>query len=136
MKGIININKRGFKVDFKWVASLETVILKKFKIKKLISIALVTSEEIKTFNRVYRQKNKVTDVLSFNLDNDLVLGEVVICLDQLKKQAQEKNKTIKAELQLLTVHGILHLLGYDHERSHQAAQKQEKMEKSILQLLN
>jgi len=133
-------------VDFSWLAKLEKIIQRKFKIKKTISIALVTDKEIKEYNRVYRNKNKITDVLSFILDeNDPssksgdeadVLGEVIISLEQAKQQAKQNKKSIKSELQWLTVHGILHLLGFDHERSKAEEEKQKKEEQKILTLLN
>ena len=64
-----------------------------------------------------------------------ILGEIVICLEEAKKQALEKKKTIKSELKLLTVHGLLHLLGYDHEKSKKEEKRQEEKEKEILNLL-
>ena len=133
---LLNINKRGLKVDFSWLTDLEKIIKKDYKLKKQISIALVGETEIKNFNKVYRNKNKVTDVLSFILDDKYVLGEVLICLSQARRQAQERNNTYKAELQLLTVHGILHLLGYDHEISKKEAARQELAEHKILNKLN
>ncbi|MBT4210217.1 MAG: rRNA maturation RNase YbeY [Candidatus Komeilibacteria bacterium] len=133
---LLNINKRGLSIDFSWLAELEKIVIQKYKLKKQISIALVDAKEITNLNQVYRQKNKVTDVLSFVLDDDYILGEVLICLSQARRQAKEKNNTYKAELQLLTVHGILHLLGYDHEINNKEAKKQERVEQEILSKLN
>ena len=64
-----------------------------------------------------------------------ILGEVVICLDQAKKQAKEKKHSLTMELKILLVHGILHLLGFDHERSALEQQRQEKEEQIILSQL-
>ncbi len=125
---ILSVNKRGLVADFSWLPSLEKILKRKFKIKQSISIALVSKSEIKKFNKVYRGKDRVTDVLSFNINSDLILGEVVICLDQVKGN-------IKEELKLLTVHGILHLLGHDHEKSIAEAKKQTKAEQDILNIL-
>jgi probable rRNA maturation factor len=133
---LLNINKRGLKADFAWLPFLEKIIKSDFKLKKQISIALIDETEIKKLNKVYRKKNKVTDVLSFILDDEYVLGEVLICLSQARRQAKEKKNTYKAELQLLTVHGILHLLGYNHEISDKEAKKQAKAEQKILVKLN
>ncbi|RJQ35188.1 rRNA maturation RNase YbeY [Candidatus Parcubacteria bacterium] len=133
---IFNINKRTLIADFSWLPALEKIFCSKFKIKKQVSIALVSPEEIRELNRVYRNKNKVTDVLSFELDSQEILGEVIICLEQAKKQAEEKQKSIKSELQLLLVHGILHLLGYDHERGEKEFLEQTSMEQEILDKLN
>ncbi len=129
---IITLNKRGYRADFAWLTDFSRVISSKYKIKKEISVALLSPEEIKKLNKVYRQKNKVTDVLSFNLEDKNILGEIVICLEQAKKQAIEKNKSIKSELKLLLLHGTLHLLGYDHEKSTSEATRQEKEEQLLL----
>jgi probable rRNA maturation factor len=133
---LLNINKRGLEADFSWLFDLEKIIKRDYKLKKQISIALIDESEIQKLNKVYRKKNKVTDVLSFILDSDQVLGEVLICLSQARRQAKERNDTYKAELQLLTVHGILHLLGYDHEINNKEAKKQELAEQKILGKLN
>lgn len=132
MNNLVYINKRGYRVDFSWLDDFTKVVSKKFKIKKEISIAILSPLEIKKLNKIYRHKNKVTDVLSFNLDDEKILGEIVICLEQAKKQAKEKKISLQAELKLLVVHGTLHLLGYDHEVSEVEAERQEKEEKLLL----
>jgi probable rRNA maturation factor len=132
MDSIISINKRGQRANFAWLADFSQVISRRYKIKKEISVALLYPEEIKKLNKLYRQKNKVTDVLSFNLDDKNILGEIVICLAQAKQQAKEKKTSLEAELKLLLTHGTLHLLGYDHERSEIEADRQEKEEQILL----
>ncbi len=132
MNNIVSVNKRGYKVDFSWLDDFAQVVSKKFKIKKEISIALLSPLEIKKLNKIYRKKDKVTDVLSFNLADEKILGEIVICLEQAKKQAKEKKVTLQAELKLLVTHGTLHLLGYDHELSASEAERQEKEEQLLL----
>lgn len=83
-----------------------------------ISLSLVSPEEIQELNRTYRQVDAVTDVLSFpineSFDGHLELGDVVINLDRIASQAQEYGHSFKHELQYLTVHSVLHCLGYDH----------------------
>ena len=141
MNSLIDLNKRGYKVNFSWLKDLEKVLrnkkvnLNQKELKKYISLALINKKEIKELNRVYRNKNKVTDVLSFNLNSKEILGEIVICLEQAKRQAQEKKISLEKELKLLTIHGFLHLLGYDHEKSKKEAKRQEKKEEEILNLL-
>ena len=132
----LNLNKAGQTADFSWLGNLEKIVINRFKLKKQISIALVGEKEIKDLNRLYRHKNKITDVLSFEIKSDYILGEVLICIDQAYRQAKAHKRTAKAELQLLTVHGILHLLGYDHEKSSQEQLRQETAEKNILADLN
>ena len=139
---ILYINKRGLRVDFNWLPLLESILYRRFKqLSKLkskrqaISIALVSANEIKGLNRVYRQTNKITDVLSFNIDSDKILGEVVICLTRARQQAKQQQHSLKTELQQLTIHGIMHLLGYDHTKSQSAAKRQASLEQEILSLL-
>ena len=132
MANLLIVNSRHWHIDFSWLANLEVILKKQFKIKQEISISLLTPAEIKKLNKVYRHKNKVTDVLSFTLADKVLLGEVLICVEQAKKQAKIKGHNLKKELQILTIHGILHLLGYDHERSEAEFEKQNKMEAEIL----
>ena len=136
MSNLLFLNKRGFTADFSWLKNLEKILKKKTKLKKTVSIALLSEEEIKQLNRVYRNKNKITDVLSFTIASDDILGEVLICPNQARVQAKKNSQTNKQELQLLTIHGILHLLGYDHEASVKDAAKQERLEQEILKILH
>lgn len=132
----IEINRGGWRADFSWLPALGRIIKTKFKIQQDISIALVGPEQIRKLNRTYRGQDKVTDVLSFKINRDGLLGEVVICPGQARRQALAQSVSYRSELQLLTVHGILHLLGYDHERSTAAARRQSQLEKQILTKLS
>ncbi|MBA7596479.1 Endoribonuclease YbeY [subsurface metagenome] len=78
-----------------------------------LSIVLVGQGRIRELNKKYRGKNKTTDVLSFQYDE---LGEVIICLREVKKNAKKFGSTYKKELARILIHGILHILGYDHEK--------------------
>jgi len=88
-----------------------------------LSVLIVDDEEIRNINRDYLQRDKPTNVISFamqegeggELHPDL-LGDVVISADTAARDAAEVNKPIESELYFLLLHGILHLLGYDHER--------------------
>jgi len=93
-----------------------------------LSLLLTDDFEIQELNRTYRDLDKATDVLSFPQDEDAVnetgdtlLGDVVISVETAARQAEEHHLSFNEELILLTIHGILHLLGYDHERSPQEA---------------
>lgn len=107
-----------------------------------ISVNLVSETQIKELNRKYRNKNKITDVLSFPILEKVRLqvsgfkfqdvGDIFICLPFAKKQAKRENISIKENLARLTVHGFLHLVGYDHERSEKDAEKMFKLENDIL----
>lgn len=76
-----------------------------------VNIALVSDARIKALNRTYRRKNAVTDVLSFPETAD-----VVIALGRARRQAREAGHGLRTELRVLALHGLLHLIGYDHER--------------------
>ena len=92
---------------------LEKVAEKTLKILKIkipeLSIVLVGDAEIRKLNKKYRKKDKVTDVLAFDY------GEIFICVPQAKRQAKELNHSLKEELAILLIHGLLHLAGYDDE---------------------
>ena len=133
---MINVNKQGQRVDLRWLARLEKIFRKQFKVSKDISLALVSDQEIRSLNKVYRRHDKVTDVLAFVWQDKDFLGEVVICPDQARRQAIERQHSLTRELQILTIHGILHLLGFDHERSQTESKRQNTQEEKILKLLN
>ncbi len=86
------------------------------------NVIIVGNEEIKDLNNKYRGIDKVTDVISFaleddktlKLDNYRLLGDIYICLERAKEQAISYGHSFKRELSFLAVHGLLHLLGYDH----------------------
>lgn len=91
-------------------------ILARFKnLDKTLSVQFVGEKKIRELNKGYRGINKVTDVLSFGLDgNDL--GDIFICFSQIKKQAKIYKVAVKEELARMITHGILHLLGFDHQK--------------------
>lgn len=108
-----------------------------------ISLAIVGEGRIKTLNKKYRDVDRVTDVLAFGQDlarkNRFVeppdkirrLGEIVICLDRAKIQANFFDHSLRKELDLLFIHGILHLLGWRDETKKER-EKMKKMEDEIL----
>jgi len=84
-----------------------------------LSVRIVDLQESQQLNHQYRQKDKPTNVLSFPADlpeelNLPLLGDLVICAPVVEKEALEQHKTLDAHWAHMTVHGILHLLGYDH----------------------
>lgn len=115
----------NYQVDFKY-SYLKKVIKRALKHEKVenayFSIIFVNEEEIKKINKEYRGIDKVTDVISFALEdskdtinNDLrILGDIYICIPRMLEQAKNYGHSIKRELSFLTIHGLLHLLGYDH----------------------
>ena len=106
-----------------------------------LSILLCDDETIHPLNRDYRGKDKPTDVLSFAqregefafIDDD-VLGDVIISMDTTIRQATERQHSVETELRVLLVHGILHLLGYDHIEDDEA-EIMESKEREILAVI-
>lgn len=117
-----------------------------------VSISFVDNEEIRQLNKQYRDKDSATDVLSFplmefeetdeNYENeeeyvqeDKLLGDIVISLEKAKEQAEEYGHSFERELAFLVTHGILHLLGMDHEDEDEEKEMISKQDR-ILSLLN
>ena len=98
-----------------------------------VSIAFVSAEEMKKANKQYRGKNRVTDVLSFLLEEDQ--GEILLSYQQARAQAAQMHHSVRDEITFLIVHGILHLFGYDHEKE-QDAKKMFAVQERILLKLN
>lgn len=111
----------------------------------VLSIALLGPGRIRQINKRYRGKNRVTDVLAFPETKILKekfnvgplqkiegLGEIVICLREVKKNARRFGSTFEKELTRVLIHGILHLLGYDHEKSEKEAEKMREKEEYYL----
>ena len=100
-----------------------------------LSIVLVKQKKIKELNKKYRGKNRATDVLSFGENRKLIkpfLSEIVICPEEVKKNAERFGLKLEKELALVLIHGILHLLGYNHEGSENRAKEMEKKQKLYL----
>ena len=94
-----------------------------------IEVILTTDEEIQKLNREHREKDAPTDVLSFPLEAqfpNMPLGSIVISIETAQKGADEFNHSIEDEIKLLFIHGLLHLLGYDHEIDNGEMREKEK----------
>lgn len=85
------------------------------KARGALAIAIVTDAHIQRLNRTYRRRNTATDVLSFPAGTPGVLGDVVIARGIAARQAREHGHPLETELRILALHGLLHLIGYDHE---------------------
>jgi probable rRNA maturation factor len=102
-----------------------------------LSILLVSDAEIRRLNRAWRGKDRATDVLSFAQREgaggapDGLLGDVVISVDTAKRQAAARGATLPREGERLLIHGLLHLLGYDHERSAAEARRMRARERTL-----
>lgn len=85
-----------------------------------VSVVFLNQQQMKNYNKKYRKKNYPTDVLSFPADGlpkeeGKYLGDILLCLDKASENAAMSGSSIDRELQILLLHGVLHLLGYDHE---------------------
>jgi len=93
-----------------------------------LSIALTDDSEIRELNRVFRHRNRATDVLAFAMregeplpHSQEILGDVVISVETARRQAGRHRRTLEAEVCMLLAHGLLHLVGYDHKSERDAA---------------
>ena len=112
-----------------------------------VSVSFVSNQEIKKLNKSYRQKDSVTDVLSFPLTSEdgrmeintetgaVLLGDIVISIETAVKQANIYGHSLSREIGFLTVHSMLHLLGYDHETSPLDERIMREKEESVLDKL-
>jgi len=80
-----------------------------------VTVAIVPDARVRALNRRYRRKNAATDVLSFPSDERGYLGDIVIAAGVARRQAAAAGHALPTELRVLALHGLLHLLGYDHE---------------------
>jgi probable rRNA maturation factor len=97
--------------------------------KKDIELIVCDNQSIQEINKTYRKIDKATDVLSFPYDNIPILGSIIINNDFVQKMAKELKHTAQDEFILLFIHGLLHILGYDHEID--IGQMREKEEELI-----
>lgn len=102
-----------------------------------LSVLLVNDVAMRRLNRDWRGKDRPTDVLSFAQSEGPggapagLLGDVVISLDTARRQAAERGAALGDELLRLLIHGVLHLLGYDHERSPVEARRMQRRERAL-----
>jgi probable rRNA maturation factor len=132
-------NQNKIKIDKRNIRSTTTKLLKYLNYAdKEVSLAFVNDETIQQLNRQYRNKNKPTDVLSFSLRegefgsiNPDILGDIVISIDTATASASKNALSLEQEINFLIIHGLLHLLGYDHENT----TKEEKRKMQAKQIL-
>ncbi|WP_321470833.1 rRNA maturation RNase YbeY [Halarcobacter sp.] len=106
-------NQTDFNID---ISSVENIA--KDLTKKDIELIIVDNNAIKELNKEHRNIDKATDVLSFPLEfemPDMPLGSIVISIDFVEEKAKEYNHSLEDEFKLLFIHGLLHLVGFDHE---------------------
>jgi probable rRNA maturation factor len=139
-KNRVLVKKKVKGVESKLLSKIAHRALEVLGLSKVeLSIALVPDVQIKRLNKLYRNKDKPTDVLSFpigeKVEDWLILGDIVISVDTAKRQAQELGHSLEEELKRLLVHGLVHLLGYDHELGGEEEKKFFELEEFVLKEL-
>lgn len=125
-------NKTRSKINLRLVKKISDKFLEDYGIaNKTVSIAFVGDGKIRKLNKIYRDKDKVTDVLSFADDDEGALGEIIIDYAQIKRQSRKFSKNTEQELVFILVHGLLHLLGYEDKTDKGAREMEEEGKKFI-----
>lgn len=133
--------RSSFGSDFFEKIAQETVAEISYKKPAMVNVIIVSDRKMAQLNFKYRGKDCSTDVLSFSAENkdfvqsveeENLLGEVLISLAQAKRQAEIAGHSLEQEMALLFVHGLLHLFGYDHEKSESETKLMDKKQETIL----
>jgi len=136
-KNKVLVKKRVRGVESKLLSKIAHRALEVLGLNKVeLSIVLVSDAQIRRLNKLYRNKDKSTDVLSFPIGEKVngwfILGDIVISVDTAKRQAKELGYSLEEELKRLLVHGLVHLLGYDHELGGEEEKKFFELEEFVL----
>lgn len=118
-------NQAKAKISLLWLKKIAGVFAAQAGLKRQadFSLAFISGAQMKKWNRLYRHRDKITDVLSFaEQDNELplpadsrYLGEILICWTQAERQAKQYGTAMNQEIARLLIHGLAHLIGYEHE---------------------
>lgn len=122
MRILVHNLQEGTKIDKQYI---KEVVKKTLKFDSLtfnfegteymeINVVFVDNKYIKRLNGKYLNRNYPTDVMAFSIKEEEMFGDIFVSVEQAKEQAREQKHTLKKELTLLVIHGILHLLGYNH----------------------
>lgn len=123
------INDSGMEIAeetlIKWVKGITTELLKKKvlpvdKKEKELGLVFLNENDAKKLNWNYRCKDYPTDILSFDSEDPSALGELVLCPQVITRQAKEHGISLEEEFGYTILHGVLHLLGYDHEKNEES----------------
>ncbi len=131
------------KVDEEKIKKIGEKILRLEKMRGGISIAFVGEKRIRKINKSYRKKDKATDILSFAqnkkfplVSQEKMIGELIVCLAVVKKNALQDKISFEDELTRVLIHGILHLLGYNHEKGGREARRMKEKEDHYLSIIS
>lgn len=132
--------KAEFRLQMVLKSAAEYPALKLAKVRLHVPIGIVSAPQMSQLNRKFRGKKGPTDVLSFEAPPAFrklgLLGEIVVCLPVLEKQARALKHPAQRELDVLLIHGVLHLLGFDHETSKASAARMARWELKLLKKLD
>ncbi len=140
---ILNRQKKR-KVDTKRAARILAGILRHLQCKgREVSVVYLDDDGIREINRTYRKKDRPTNVLSFSMSEgafgDLhprMLGDILISVESAERDAAAAGLPFEDMLDYLMMHGVLHLLGYDHENAPEAAEEMKEKEEELFSLLH
>lgn len=136
---VINESAKPFRIPKKVLADIEQSVLGIKKISKnaALNIIVTTPAKSKKLNKEFRKKDYIPDVLTFRYGkNDAVMGELVVVSEVVKKQAKERKHSFADEFTILVIHGIVHMLGYEHENVSSARKaSMKRVEKKLLSRL-
>ena len=139
----MRVQLTGHKKDLKKELVLKAVQFIRQALKKrsrpvpaenaLLTIAFLSEKSMKGLNRTFRDTDRVTDVLSFSPVEEGGLGELALCIPKMREQARREGLTLEEEAFYLILHGILHLLGYEHEKGGKKAREMFTLQDSIFE---
>ena len=150
MPVLLQNRQRAVAVDRAWLGRTAEAVLSAARAGSAeLSLMLVSDRRMRALNRRYRNKDRPTDVLAFPLLDrgqiyfprrkinlsPILLGDVVISMSTAKRQAAALGHSLREEVARLLVHGVLHLLGYDHERSARDAAAMARKEQTVLRAI-
>ncbi len=131
---IRNVHER--KVDNGFVRRITRETLKKEKRSGDVSFLFTGNDHIRELNRKHRSVDRVTDVLSFPMDDEEILGDVVISLEKTEEQAGAYSQSFERELARLIIHGLLHLAGYGDSSRQQKKRMEERQEQTLKEVIS
>ncbi|XGC82087.1 rRNA maturation RNase YbeY [Bdellovibrio bacteriovorus] len=136
------VNEAKIPVPRKFITGFCDAVVKELKKKKIfkssaqeLTLVFLEPKAAKKLNKEFRDKDYATDVLSFASMDPTSLGELVMCPAVLKRQSKEHGLTYQLELGYMLLHGILHLLGYDHETSEKDAAEMFGIQDAVFEKL-
>ncbi len=135
------LNQSSIRVPRKYLLQGSLVFLRALKRREPIvwskanelSVVFLDTDAARKLNRQYRKRDYPTDVLSFSGQGDL-LGELVLCPQVLRAQAKEQRHSFRQETLYMIIHGVLHLLGFDHEKSQKDAEKMFSLQDELYRI--